>query len=629
MRNTLLVLSGLLLTALVAGCSSGGDGGAVNELTADVDMLEMDLAAARAELATTKAELEDAEGDLATAQASLATARNSLSTTEADLTAARSELATANADLEDAENDLATARTTLSTKETELAAATARLEVLEASQTTTQADLATARRDLAMAREELRTAQNTLTTRTTELTAAQAQVTTLTAQVASLRTQLGQAQDTTEDLQEEVTELQTGVSSLEANTRAESMLEVLEDITTPMGGAERFSSPRVDTRVRTRGRLTIEAPGYTTATVSTGTTGFGSARMTRTVGGSEQEIVVYTDREVSRNLLAHFGGSRVETQGTEKNIEGARLLASEIASFSSTADLNAPANSNQAWRVTHGFPASVPATEEGTGGAEGVDRERTRSVTTLSGSLYGVPGTFECSSPPCSFALTATYNDDAPSMVTTTENRLDMVTLAGAANYYFRPSPSAVVQLYEGGDLGADGQYVVFGWWKNTPEVTTGAYDFEVFAATNDASTVFGGNVTGSYDGPAVGAYVEQVFLAGESGGHRHGEFTATAQLTATGTATTGYVDGFRATQEGSGAAVAKNWRVDLLAGNLVGIRLSGLNREADGGWDVDYLANHTTSGLTQPVTGVGHFAASVESLEVVGAFGVRRVSPQ
>ena len=344
------------------------------------------------------------------------------------------------------------------------------------------------------------------------------------------------------------------------------------------------------------------------------------ARMTRTSGGSEEEMVVYTDREVNRTLLAHYGSSRFDALGMADANDGLQIRASGVGLMGGTSGTNlaAPSTSNPDWRATnHTFPPSVlPA------GSHSV----MKSVTSLSGSLHGVSGTFQCRPAPCDFDLTGEYYPDTDPVAT--KNRLNTVTFDTVGNeLYFRPSPTALIHLYEGGDRGVDDQFVVFGWWKNTPEVTTGAYDFEVFAGTNDTTIMFSGTTTGSYDGPAVGAYVEQIFLAGESGGHRHGEFTATAHLTSDG-GVTGYVDGFRATQEGSGAAVAKSWRVNLIASNNVEIRLSGLRRMATGGWDHQFLANHTDSGLMRPVSGVGHFAASVESLEVVGAFGVRRVSP-
>ena len=611
MRNTLLVLSGLLLAIMLAGCSSGGDGGAVNELTADVETLEMDLESARAELATTKADLEDTEDDLATAQAALVTARTTLSTTQADLTTAQAELATAKDDLEEAESDLEDAQTELATAKSDLETANATLTTLRSTQTTTQADLEEAREDLATAQAALQMARATLAMRTTDLTAAQTQVTQLRATVTSLRTQLGQAQDTTEDLQEEITELESGVSSLEANTRAENMRMVLEGAVA--------GSPRVQAAVRTRGSLAIEAPNYTGSTVSGGATGFSMATLTRTAGGSQQKIVAYTDREVSRTLLGHYGSSRHNAQGTRDH-DGVQILASG-ATLATSTNVAAPAASDPDWRVTnHGFAATIAE--------DATDRTPTNTPTTVSGSFRGVPGTFRCAMADCEISLSATYTANDPDNVTTTENRLDTVTFDAVTDLYFRPSsPSSLIYLYPGGDYGTDSEYVVFGWWKNTPEVITGAYDFEVFSmVTGTPETV----VTGSYDGPAVGVYVERIFLSGEAGGARHGEFTATAHLSGNGTVVTGYVDGFRATQEGSGTAVAKNWRVNFGdTSNDVQIRLAGLDRTAEGGWTVGFLPNRTGSGFTEPLTGAGTFDVSVESLHVAGAYGVRRTSPQ
>ena len=624
---------------MLAGCSSGGDGGAVNELTADVETLEMDLASARAELATTKADLEDTEDDLATAQAALATARTTLSTTRADLTAAQAELTTAKDDLEEAESDLEDAQTELATAKSDLETANATLTTLRSTQTTTQADLVAARASLATAQAALQTARATLATRTTELTAAQTQVTQLTATVTSLRTQLGQAQDTTEDLQEEITELETETTSLDQNTRALGMRSVLLPVT-PADQSEVSTTSRVTVPVPSRGSISIQGPtGYTSSGISNVPSGFRAARLSRAVGGSQLEIVAYTDREVSRPLLDHYGDMRPSATDVVLDMESSDWPADSVGiTATATPDVKATRGPRV---VTHGFPAtkSVEAqglatsnalTTEGTAALAPTAAANMKSAVRYSGNIHGVGGTFQCSVADCDITLAATYVapatiPDSATQVTATLSQVTMDTEEADAMVYFRPSSATgLVYLYRGGatagSANPDGQYMTFGWWRNTPAISTGTYDFEAFAFAS-AEVAFGpGNAT--YDGPAVGAYVEEGLLTGDTGGARYGEFTATAHLNGVATAVTGYVDGFQATQAGSSTAVTKSWRVNLLDGGAANLGTLG----GEGSWDVRGVANHTHSRATQPLAAVGTFAAgTADLLHVTGAFGAHR----
>ena len=169
---------------------------------------------------------------------------------------------------------------------------------------------------------------------------------------------------------------------------------------------------------------------------------------------------------------------------------------------------------------------------------------------------------------------------------------------------------------------------------KNTPESATGTYDFDAFMQTEGTTTTTTAG-TATYDGPAVGAYVEQGLLVGESGGARHGEFSATAHLNVVSGAVTGYVDGFKAKPNGSSSTVSKSWRVNLITENEVTISLTGQGGgEADGDWTAGFLPNHEHSraneGTPQALTAVGRFNASIaELLHVAGAFGVHRTVPE
>ena len=187
MKYISLVLSGLLL-AMVAGCSSGGDSGRINELTGDVTTLED-------ELETTKASLAKATEDLETARTQLATATQERNTARTQLMNVQDDLDMTEEDLEDAQTALATANTALST-----------------------------------ARSALSTAETQVTTLTTRLETA-------TGQVSSLTTQLGQAET---DLQTQAAEAErqlTEAQRIELTARADSYYTVLAGTITPRGMA--------------------------------------------------------------------------------------------------------------------------------------------------------------------------------------------------------------------------------------------------------------------------------------------------------------------------------------------------------------------------------------------------------
>ena len=690
MKYVSLVLLGLLM-AVLAGCGGGGDDGVARTLEEDLALVQADLEAAQSELATTKADLEareaeltTAQADLATAQSELATTKETLTTTQETLTTTQTDLVDANADLEDKEAELATTKADLMTTETELdtaedqlttarinlATATANLTNAQANLmtaqadltaaetdleekttelTTTQAELATAKANLTaeqsdlldaqvalktaqdalaaetakltMAQSDLATARANLAAETAKLTTAQSaltaaqtrannlqtQVTTLTNTVASLRTQLGQAQQQVTDTQ---TTANQQISTLEQTTRSDALLKALNPPNNPYG-----DTTLVQVTVPSRGSLRITAPNYSTSSVSGVPTGFRAARLRRTSGSSQFEIVAYTDRELNRRLIDHYGypvDAREFGVTTVPGTDNALTPTNVIA----------PSN----WKVSHGFSTSVST----------IPTDMDKDATSYSGSFHGQSGSFNCGTN-CRVELTATYDETADSQNKHALEMVAMTTIPTDQTVFFRPGSSARIYLDSAtgtsAGIGADGQYMIFGWWKNTPESATGTYDFDAFMQTS--ATPIPASGTATYDGPAVGAYVEQGLLVGESGGARHGEFSATAHLNVVSGAVTGYVDGFRAKPNGSSSTVSKSWRVNLETGDAVTVSLTGQGGgAASGDWDAEFLPNHTHSrandGTPQPLTAVGRFNASIaELLHVAGAFGVHRTVPE
>ena len=172
MKYVSLVLLGLLM-AVLAGCSSGGDGGKsdlISTLEEDLAMVQADLEAAQGELATTEANLKEKEGELATTQGELTTTQETLTTTQGELTTTQETLTTTQGELTTTQGELTTTQGELTTTQGEL---TTTQETL----TTTQETLTTTQGELTTTQGELTTTQETLTTTKTNLETAQGDLT--------------------------------------------------------------------------------------------------------------------------------------------------------------------------------------------------------------------------------------------------------------------------------------------------------------------------------------------------------------------------------------------------------------------------------------------------------------------
>ena len=639
------------------------------EANADLETKESELATTKADLMTTETELDTAEDQLTTAKINLATATANLANAQTNLMTAQADLTAAQTDLEEKTSELTTTQTGLITAEANLT--TARADLLEA-----QADLMTAQDDLAAEKTKLATAQSglttaqanlqtvratlattqtSLTTAQTRVTALETQVTTLQGQVATLRTQLGQAQQQVTDTQ---TTTNQQISTLEQTTRSLGLLAALNN---PFG-----TTNLATTSVPSRASLRITAPNYSASSISGVPTGFRATRLRRTIGSSQLEMVAYTDQELNRRLIDHYGlpadTREFDVTTAAMNPDLADDIDIDVGTVGTTGGVTSVTGGDDItslghWTISHGFTTSRSSQLDA--------EDRTKERTSVSGRFRGQSGTFQCGTN-CKVILTADeyVSDDA----TTPTFTLAAVRIgADGGTLTFRPSSSARIYLDTAtgtsAGIGADGQYMVFGWWKSTPDSATGTYEFDAFMQTvgpwngSNNPTATG---MATYDGPAVGAYVEQGLLVGESGGARHGEFFATAHLAADfsgGGTLSGYVDGFKATRSGSSSAVSKSWRVNLWgdppqisgdeyepaiigagrgavtlsAGDLVTISLTGAGGgTASGSWQAQFLANHAESRATQPLTAVGRFDAAIaDLLHVSGAFGVHRTVPE
>ncbi len=429
------------------------------------------------------------------------------------------------------------------------------------------------------------------------------------------------------------TTLSSGTTAIDADKYARGLLAALEtgypaDLTS--SDPPSFGNSPATVKVTSSHTLKVEAGGHSAGSHSA-PTGFTAARLTRASGGTTSTIVAYTDREVSRALLDHYGDFKASAEALQIEIS-ASDAPDEIAIGK---DTNLSEASNDL-SVSHGFAAKKSAS------VETVDPKK---ADYFSGSVHGLSGQFRCDVSKCKVRLTPTYNDNT----TTPEadrNKLASVTMdvvdgddvaINGAKLYFKPS-SASASVYLGPDVtvtrvvASDTEYMVFGWWRQEPSTPNGTHEFDVFADVKaDKDSVWsaaGTPGTARYDGPAAGVYVEQGTAV------EQGEFTATAHLTADfeGDNIGGYVDRFQA-KPAVGSTASKSWRVDFASASLSsgvvsgGAEIKSQSETSTGKWEATFLDNHEHSRATQPLSAVGRFDARIESrLHLSGAFGVQRI---
>ena len=417
------------------------------------------------------------------------------------------------------------------------------------------------------------------------------------------------------------------VPTAEANQRAMNLRAVFGEpaaIAMPLnGGTVSITAPR-------RGNLTLTRGGHRTATLSGN--GLRSTTMTLTAGGDTGKTVVYTDRELTRPLLDHYAEFRVG-ESPQFNAVTAGLIALN------TTDVIAASGVS----VTHRLRSSIPAGATTTGGelvtgdTPGADTDRALTMTddAFSGRVHGVSGQFRCAGVDgCMITATGTYYDNNPDASTTTENRLNTVTLSvpdGAALHFRPSSATATVSLCDDAvqcTAGTDAQYMVFGWWKEVPTKASGEYHFGTFAeAINGAQSAPDTNtLTATYDGTAVGMYVEQD-PNDPVDTHRQGEFVADADLRVDAGTVTGTIDDFVTTPTDGSAAprTSDRWLVRLADGGAATIE--NMAGASTGFWAHQFVAPHGDAAPgSDPPAVVGAFNVRIpDSVHIAGAFGAEK----
>ena len=685
-----------------------------DELQADLDAALADLATEReakgreaAARATAETAVERLGGELETAQGRVAELTTELATTRGNVTDLADELQTATANVTRLTGELRTAEGRVDDLTAEIGGAddaakadgslhaqlnhakaeVTRLTTLVGAATdaasaagSLNAQINAAKAEVTRLTTELGTAQTALTTAqarvgtletlvgdataptatslrgqiaklTVDLAAEKAKVTALTSNLATAQQQAQQARQEAAD---QVREAQQQVQGLEAIQRAKNLEAAFGEAPLADAGGNSILSGSPVTIESKSGSLTIksDAGGFSFRTGSVaGGTGIRSTTLGLVSGGaSTGKTVVFTDREVTREILKHYGSSRDETNNQFSVIPGNTgadlIILGANGTNVATAKSGTPGVS-----VSHALRTSLGANDKTLGGVvdnrpdpdtEGsfLGSSTTRTLTSIkeyfTGSVHGVPGRFLCGAG-CEVTATGIYHDNAsgPSSI---KNRLDTVRLTvsgGGADLYFRPNSAAATVSLCDDDLmctaGSDDQYMVFGYWREDPKSAAGAYTFDHFAEIINTGGQPVASVNGTYRGKAVGAYVEKDPVA-VADTYRQGEFSANVVLTATSasdtTGVTGTIGDFDTTPTGGSTApsTAGRWVLTLAASNVVELNLPGGGSATQGRWDHQFVPAHADAATATPPAVVGAFDARIpDSVSIVGAFGAER----
>ena len=607
-RTRLAPLTALLLAALfLAGCGGGGGEPTVTQTLHDE--LQSELDAALADLKTER----DAKAKEAEAR----------SAAEAEVASLTEQIGS----MDDAASDA------------EGASLNAQLNAAKAKVTELTAEIGTAGAAESL-KGKLEAANAKVVRLTAELEAANTSLTSLRGQLTTAQQAQQQAQQQVQEAQQQVQEAQQQAQGQEANQRAENLKAAFPGGRTPEDALVPIAATDSPVKMAaTKGRLTLTRGGYRIATLSGN--GLRSATMALTRGTDSGKLVVYTDRELSRSLLTHFGSARDASDMTRFELEDPIALADGVIPHFPTTPPN-----TTLWRIGHNVPTSVVG--ESNGGdtptymaPDDAGTTNMKTAPSYTGYLHGLQGRFVCAGGTnCQVQVVPTYGGTVGS-----NNRFALESVAVTATsgtLYFKPGSSSL-QLYEGGPAdGADAEYMVFGYWREDPTSAAGVYQFKVFAEAVEAEA---GSISQSeaynftdvtkaspltYDGVAVGAYVEQD-PNDPVDTHRQGEFTADVFLEATSEdQVTGTIDDFVTTPTGGSAAprTAGRWVVTLDLNDKVQLNLAGGGDATEGNWKHGFVKvhQHASGSDTKPPAVTGVFNARiVDFVHIFGAYGAEK----
>ena len=603
------------ITLVIAGC---GGGGAERRLeTENADLVE--------QLAAQEAVRKMAEEEAAAAEAAKILAEEEAAAAEAAKILAEEEAAAAEAAKILAEEEAEAAAAAKILAEEEAAAA-------EAAKILAEEEAAAAEAAKILAEEEAEAAEAAKKLAEDEAAAAEAakKLAEEEAAAAEEAKELAEADEQAAEAARQAAaraleEAQQQAQTQEANQRADKLKKEFPggDFSTPLPAISQSDSP-VTVTARS-GSLRLTRGGHSPATLSGA--GVRTATMSLTSGGDAGKTVVYTDWELSRPLLEHFGDWRDSTDMTRFDV-GLFVTPHALP--------NTIPQTSMQWRITHQVSTSV-ATDNGSPPADAV---AAKTATSYAGSLYGKPGRFVCGgTDDCQVQVMPTYADDAVSG----RHALQSVAVTAAAgtgggspDLYFKPSGSQTLELYTGGPVGADSEYMVYGYWREDPTSPAADYHVGVFAQAFNTGTAspIPGTFTATYDGTAVGMYVEQD-PNNAVDTHRQGEFTADVFLEVDSAASdlSGTIDDFVTTPTDGSAAprTSARWVVRLrdepdTDNNAATAVIENLTGIKSGSWEHTFVQAHQYATDNTPPAVTGTFNTRIlDFVHLLGAFGAEK----
>lgn len=432
-----------------------------------------------------------------------------------------------------------------------------------------------------------------------------------------------------------------------ATQLAEHLMEAFGALADPFA----LKASPVKSEVLTPGNQRLLRSGYSPGSGN-------AATMSLTSGNKTGKTIVRSSRMTSMTVMEYFASQRDPMDMTRLRLvdaasdapTGVALQNGTIPHFTTTPPVTTK------WRLPRpgGLSANVADTDNNPDTAldpgTSVADNTVRAVS-YTGYIYGQSGRFVCApaaGSTCQVQITPAY------VPNTVNNRYDLAnlivqsvapqndgTFAAGGTLYFKPNSGTRYQLYEGGPVGADAEYMLYGYWYQEPSIPAGEYTFDWFAQAFGRAVTWPTGVTGTvyYDGTAVGMYVEKDPNYAVDA-HRHGEFVADVILKATSVAdadVTGTVDDFRTTPIGGSTApvTSDRWVVQLQADGAVNIK-DMLGTQA-GKWDFEFVPAHVNAAADKPLPAVvGGFDARIVdsdddsadqidySLAIVGAFGAQ-----
>ena len=306
------------------------------------------------------------------------------------------------------------------------------------------------------------------------------------------------------------------VMMAENSGRSSGMLDALTDATGTRGQAILAGAKDNDLEIMrgmsggamvTDGQLGGKS-GWTTAMADSAISGFEGHKLTR----KTEKIVVYTDIAAAKHkaFLTHYPDSTTAIAGATVSIAGG-VVSLDAAAMVATGDagLLDPSKFPQPKDEGEGVNTYTYDDMEGAG----------KKSSTFKGTFHGAPGRYACAAADCVVQVSDRSTASAPAYDAT----------ATTGDWTFTPDTANNPRI-----VNQDTDHMHFGWWVNTPAKAAAEgqylYDAEMFYG---GSSLFpDGDIDAldgdaDYSGPAAGLFA----VTGENAAH--GEFTATAKLTA------------------------------------------------------------------------------------------------